>query len=135
MPIQITAEKTFQVGQPTVVESSAPEGLYVAIFEDDNATGYFYALDASHEVQPIQDALHIYNVANISDRDKPSTVKIGWSLDSQKAVLLINGYPHAVFDFSSKQGYCRTGFPASAHNATWGSQGHEWSEDAIELFA
>jgi hypothetical protein len=135
MPIQNTAEHEFLVGQPTVVEGPAPEGPFVAVFEDDESTGYFYALDTSHQSQPIQDALQIYNVANISDRAKPSTVKIGWSLDSQKAVLLINGHPHAVFDFSAKQGYCRTGFPPSAPDGSWASQGHEWREAAIELFA
>lgn len=135
MPIQVTAEQEFLVGQPTVVEGPAPEGPFVAVFEDDETTGYFYALDTSKEDQRIQDALQIYNVANVTDRARPSTVKIGWSLDSQKVALLINGHPHAVFDFSSKQGYCRTGFPPPARNGTWGSQGHEWREAAIELFA
>lgn len=135
MPIQITAEHEFLVGHPTVVEGAAPEGSYVAVFEDDETTGYFYALDTSKRDQPIQDALQIYNVANVTDRAKPSVVKIGWSLDSQKVALLVNGHPHAIFDFSSKQGYCRTGFPPPAADGGWGSQGHEWREDAIQLFA
>jgi hypothetical protein len=46
MPIQLTAEQEFLVGQSTVVEGFAPEGPFVAIFEDDETTGYFYALDA-----------------------------------------------------------------------------------------
>jgi len=135
MPIQITSEREFLVGQPTVIEGPAPEGPLVVVFEDDGSTGYFYALDTSHEGQPIQDALQIYNVTNVSDRAKPSTVKIGWSLDNQKAVLLINGHPHAVFDFAAKQGYCRTGFPPPSPAGAWASQGHEWREAAIELFA
>jgi hypothetical protein len=135
MPIQITAEQEFLVGRPTVVEGAAPEGPFVAVFEDDETTGYFYALDTSKEDQPIQDALQIYNVASVTDRANPSIAKIGWSLDSQKVALLINDHPHAVFDFSSKQGYCLTGFPPAAGDGVWGSQGHEWPDAAIELFA
>jgi hypothetical protein len=71
----------------------------------------------------------------VLDRTKPSTIKIGWSLDNQKAVLLINEYPHAVFDFSAEQGYCRTGFPKLTTGDEWGSHTHEWNEAAIELFA
>ena len=135
MPIQITAEQEFLVGQPTVVEGLAPEGPYAAVFEDDETTGYFYALDTSNDGQPIQNALQIYNVENVTDRETPSVAKIGWSRDSKKVALLINGHPHAIFDFSSKQGFCRTGFPSPAPNSAWGSQGHSWQESAIELFA
>jgi hypothetical protein len=135
MPIQVTAEHQFSVGTTTTVEGAAPDGPFVAVFEDDEDTGYFYALDTSGSGNPIQDALHIYNVANVTDRDKPSVVKIGWSSDSKKVVLLINGYPHAVFDFEVKQGYCRTGFPPSAMAGGWSPQGHKWAEAAIQLFA
>jgi hypothetical protein len=45
MPIHITAEQKFIVGHPTTVEGAAPEGSFVAVFEDDQDTGYFYALD------------------------------------------------------------------------------------------
>jgi hypothetical protein len=137
MPIQITAEREFIVGQATVIEGAAPEGPFIAVFEDDEITGYFYALDTTCEEQPIQDALQIYNVTNVTDHDKPLTVKVGWSLDNKKVVLLINGYSHAVFDFSSKQGYCRTGFPSPspANGSNWSHQSHAWSDVAIELFA
>ena len=103
MAIHVVAEQEFLVGQATVLEGAAPEGHFVAVFEDDGETGYFYALDMSVKQQPIQDAVHIYNVDNVSDRGIPSTVKIGWSTDSTKAVLLINGDPHAVFDFQARQ--------------------------------
>jgi hypothetical protein len=76
--------------------------MLAAVFEDDGRTGYFYALDESLEGNPILDAVHIYNVEDISDAHIPSDVKIGWSEDSQKCVLLINGYPHAAFDFVGK---------------------------------
>ena len=51
MPIVVTAEQEFIVGSPIVVEAFAPEGNYAAVFEDDEATGYFYALDTSPGVR------------------------------------------------------------------------------------
>ncbi len=78
------------------------------------------------------DALHIYNVANVTDRAKPSVVQLVWSRDGLKAALLINRYPHAVFDFESRRGYCRTGFPPP--DKIWTQHSHEWSDDAQELF-
>ena len=134
MPIHVVARQEFLVGQATVLEGAAPEGHFVVVFEDDGVTGYFYALDMSVKQQPIQDAVQIYNVDNISDRDIPSTVKIGWSVDSTKAVLLINDYPHAMFDFQARRGFSRTGFPPGASDGDW-SQDHRWSDDADELFA
>jgi hypothetical protein len=134
MSIQITAEQEIRVGEATVVESVAPEGRYVVVFEDDEETGYFYALDTAADGNPIQDALHIYNVESVSDRDEPSVVAIGWSADSLKAMLLINDYPHAVFDFESKNGYCRTGFPPPMEEGDWACGSHDWEDEAVDLF-
>ncbi|MCO8161830.1 DUF2251 domain-containing protein [Pseudomonas sp. 21LCFQ010] len=134
MTIYLAGESTLQVGTPLVLEAPAQEGPYVVVFEDDEDTGYFYALDTSADGNPIQDALHIYNVSNVSDRNQPSAVKIGWSTDHRKAVLLINDYPHAIFDFDSKQGYCRSGFPEPAGNG-WSQKGHDWDDEALNLFA
>jgi hypothetical protein len=135
MPVQITAEEEFSVGAPTVIEGSAPESHYVAIFEDNGDSGYFYALDPSLEGNPIQDAVHIYNASNLTGRERPSVVKIGWSADSKKVVLLINDFPHAIFDFEAKRGFCRTGFPPLATEGSWSGGSHEWSEVALQLFA
>lgn len=96
MPIYLTAESELHVGQGSVTEAPAEAGTYVVVFEDDEDTGYFYALDTAAEGNPIQDALHIYNVADVSDKHKPSSVKIGWSVDHSKAALLINDYPHLI---------------------------------------
>lgn len=134
MPIYLAAEQVLNVGQALVVEAPAQEGAYVVVFEDDEDTGYLYALDTQSQDNPIQDAMHIYNVADVSDRTKPSTIKIGWSLDHTKAVLLINDHPHAIFDFQAKQGYCRTGFPPPADNS-WSVKGHDWDDAALGLFA
>ena len=135
MPITVTAENELIVGTPLVLEGQAPNKPFIAVFEDDCDTGYFYALDTSKDDNPIQDALHIYDVANITDKGIPSSVKIGWSQDCKKVVLLINNYPHAIFDFEAKRGYCRTGFPPSANGSPWSPNGHEWSDVAINLFA
>jgi hypothetical protein len=133
MAIVATAKQSIRIGKPGHVEGRAPEGQFSAVFEDDGDTGYFYALDYAAGEQPIVDALHVYNVANVADANIPSEVVIGWSLDSTKTVLLIDGHPHAVLDFSAKHGYCRTGFPPAIPNAGW--SGHAWSEQCLELFA
>lgn len=135
MPITVTAESELIVGTPLVVEAQAPQEPFVAVFEDDGDTGYFYALDTSADDNPIEDALHIYNAADVADKEEPSEVKIGWSQDSRKVVLLINGYPHAVLDFEAKRGYCRTGFPPPVEDSPWGVHGHAWNDAAVELFA
>jgi hypothetical protein len=134
MGIIVTAEEEILVGQETVIEGAAPDGRFATVFEDDGGTGYFYALDTQAKENQIQDALHIYNVDNVTDCAKPSVVKIGWSKDSQKAVLLINNYPHAVFDFSTCQGFCRTGFPPARQGGAWSSAGHQWDDSAVDLF-
>ncbi len=103
MTILVTLQAQLIVGEEQVIKSLSPEGMLAAVFEDDGRTGYFYALDESLEGNPILDAVHIYNVEDISDAHIPSDVKIGWSEDSQKCVLLINVYPHAAFDFVGKK--------------------------------
>ncbi len=135
MSINIVAEQEFHVGDPIEIEGTAPEGPFAVMFEDDGDTGYLYALDASMSDDPIQDAVHIYNVKDVTDREQPSVIMIGWSLDSKKAVLLINDYPHAIFDFEASRGYCRTGFPPASQNKNWSMDGHSWNEAAIGLFA
>lgn len=133
MNASIVAEQEIRVGRPVVVEAPAPEGLFSVVFEDDGDTGYFYALELARGTNPVVDAVHIYNVANVSDREIPSQVQIVWAGDGEKALLLINGYPHAIFDFASRRGYCRTGFPPPA-TVGWRDHSHAWSEEALGLF-
>ena len=109
-------EKTFTVGHDTFFESVSPTSLFGVTFEDDLTTGYFYAVDTKSDLQ-ILDALHIYNVADVIDKDKPSKIQIAWSDNGKIASLLINSYCHAIFDFENKTGYCRNGFPES--NGKW----------------
>lgn len=128
----VVAEETLHVGSELVVEGPSPLTSFVTIFEDDGETAYFYALDTASEDNPIVDALHIYNATSVTDRDKPSTVHILWSSDGLKAALLINQYPHAVFDFEAKRGYCRSGFPAP--DERWTRYSHDWDDSSLELF-
>lgn len=128
----IYAETQFTVGAETVLESGSPENSFMVVFEDDGDTGYFYGLDSSRDGNPILDALHIYNVANVTDKHLPSNVQIVWSGDGNKSLLLINGYPHAAFNFVAKRGYCRTNFPPP--DKKWTQYSHEWSDGVLELF-
>ena len=124
---------TFQVGSDVFVAQDAPDGRHSAFFEDDGETGYFYAVDLRPPDNTILDAVHIYNVANVVDRDRPSTLSIVWSEDGAKCALLINGYPHAAFDFAAKRGYCRTNFPNFPNKAerSWAESDHSWSDEAV----
>ena len=125
-------EATLIVGQELVVEGPSPSANVMTVFEDDATTGYFYALDMTIADNGIVDALHIYNAADVTDGDVPSTLRIVWSRDGLKAALLINDYPHAVFDFEVKRSYCRTGFPPPSNN--WSAQSHDWDDAALSLF-
>jgi hypothetical protein len=109
--------QTFQVGANTVIQSDAPGRSCAVVFEDDGETAYFYALDLKHAQDPILDAVHIYTVANVTDRYTSSKLSILWSDDASKCALLINGYPHAAFDFAARRGFCRTNFPNSPNPA------------------
>lgn len=109
-------EETFTVGEETFFDSSSLTTSFGVIFEDDLTTGYFYAISREPEVK-ILDALHIYNVADVIDKEKPCKIQIVWTDDELIASLLINDYCHAIFDFNNKAGYCRTGFPEN--NTNW----------------
>jgi hypothetical protein len=132
MAVDLVAEETITVGQEIVVEGPSPHTPFGIVFEDDGITGYLYGLDFSREGNPIVDALHIYNVAQVTDRDKPSLVQLVWSRDGLKAALMINKSPHAIFDFEARRGYCRTGFPPPSRN--WTEFDHCWHDQAVELF-
>ena len=131
MKAVLDRQDTIVVGTPTLLESSSPTAPFAVMFEDEGDTGYFYALETELE-QPIADALHIYDVSNVKDGHHPSEVKIAWSRDGLKAAVLINDYVHAVFNFESKQGFCRSGFPPP--EAQWSVLGHEWNDEAYNLF-
>jgi hypothetical protein len=132
--VQTTAQSELLVGTPLVLQGAAPSGEYAAVFEDDGETGYFYALNLADSEQPIQNALHIYDVQQVQDREEPSDVRIGWSSDGSAVLLAINGHVHAVFNFSTRQAGCRTGFPPPDGQG-WAPEGHAWRESLLEAFA
>ena len=109
----IHKEQSFTIGQDTFVDSTVENGNAV-VFEDNEETGYFYAISKNDKLT-ILDALHIYNVEDVLNKEKTSIIKILWTKDMTKALLAINSYYHAIFDFNAKGGYCRNGFP-SANN-------------------
>lgn len=130
MAAQFVAEQTLTVGEPAVVEAHSPCSHYLVVFEDDGNSGYLYGLDTHRKDNPVVDALHIYDVAGWTGHQR-SQFRLGWSRDGLKAILTIDGHPHAIFDFESQCGYCRTGFPPIKQ---WSARGHEWDDAAIDLF-
>jgi len=58
--------ETIIVGAEAVIDSCPANTENAVVFEDDRATGYFYALTrySSSEMR-ILDAVHIYNVDNV----------------------------------------------------------------------
>ena len=129
--VTVSPSFTLNVGKQDAFEFKSPQGKLSVVFEDDGDTGFFYALDYSDKSNPIQEAMHIYDVKAVTDKSKPSIVRIEWSADGTKAGLWINDYPHAVFDFAAKQGYCRSNFPQPAK---WNVHDFLWSDNALKYF-
>lgn len=107
----IYEEITLTIGEDTFISSEVDLSRAV-VFEDNEETGYFYAIRRENGME-ILDALHIYDVASIVDKHIPSTLKILWTEDKLKVFLSINNYYHAAFDFRNQAGYCRNAFPNS----------------------
>lgn len=128
----IYAEQEYSVGNELVLDSTSPKTAFAVVYEDNGETAFFYGLDTSREGNPILDALHIFNVVNVTDKNIPSTVQIVWSGDGNKALLLINDYPHAAFNFAEKRGYCRTNFPPA--DKSWSNHSHEWEDEVLLKF-
>ncbi len=119
-----------RAGEAAVLEAPAPRGRYVVVFEDDGETGFFYGLDTSRSDDgPIVDALHIYNVSAVADRDSEYPVEIRWVTDRNRAGLFIAGTCQAVFDFDQKRAVCRSGFPPAGSDFT---TTHDWDEALTE---
>jgi hypothetical protein len=113
--MHLGTEEKITVGTPdTVVDSTAAGGERSVIFEDDGTTGYFYAVRPGAETE-ILDALHVYDVANVADRHLPVKVQLVWDEAWTAALLLINGYGHALYDFQRSAGFCRNAFPAATN--------------------
>ena len=120
------------VGKPTIVEAYADRSPFAAVFEDDGESAYFYGLDTRLGAQPVLDAVHVYNVGALRDRQALNDVEIRWSKDQHRVALLLNGQPHAAFDFAKHRAYCRSNFPPSS---SWSEGGHAWEEGAVDFLA
>jgi hypothetical protein len=126
----INLEEEIRIGDEVVLSSNSSTSKYGVVFEDDGTVGYLYAIEFHGAETNVIDAMHIYNVSSVVDRDKPSTIQILWSDDGLKAALFINSDPHAVFDFVNHQGICRTNFPSPGPNWTR----PEWYDQVFETF-
>ncbi len=126
------ASAEIRVGEPTVIESDAQDYPRGVVFEDDGETGYFYARDYSVEGSLFVDALHVYTVKGVKDAYMPSTLRIIWTYDWQKAALLINDVPHAMFDFGEKCGYSKDEFPEAHPKTGWTRRG--WKDELRDYF-
>ncbi len=85
----------------------------------------------STEGIPVVNALHIYNVNNVVDKNISSKIQVVWSSDGLKALLLINNHPHAAFDFKNKKGYSLTLSPPPL-NDDWVPDS-SWDDDQVWL--
>ncbi len=73
-----------------VLEEIGPQGL-VAVFEQDDATGYLYLTEANYKVRH---ALHVYNREKLSVREQD--VRVIWSATGLRCGVVIGGKLRAV---------------------------------------
>ena len=112
-------ESVITVGVESIIESDSPDGTRGVVFQDDGETGYFYARDYRKLGTLFVDALHIYSVQGVIDRDRPSELKIIWTRDFDAAALLLNQKAHAVFHFGRHCGYSEDPFPEPDPTSGW----------------
>jgi|SRR5215216_1020349 len=131
MSSDVHLSETITIGNPITFDCPSPITSFAVVFEDDGETGYFYGLNLENKKRPVLDALHIYNVKDVLDRDVALKIEIIWSNDGLKSYLAINGFIHAVFDFEARKAYCRTNFPPPDRRFT---NSHKWNDKALDLF-
>ncbi len=111
---------------------------WTVVFEDEGIAGYFYACDRSRETQEegILDAMLIYNVSSLQDREVQRLVAVEWTPDGERAALYLDGTAQALYDFRMHQGYCRLNFPnfLESRGDIWRRNSHAWSEEAVQQF-
>jgi hypothetical protein len=124
-------QQTFVAGEDTFIESLSLENKYGVVFEDDQETGYFYAIEIDPETkqQRILDALHIYETDDGKEK-KQSSLLIIWSKDWLKCALVIDDECHAIFDFKNQGGYNINEFPPP--NAFWTKQERKLTDEIIQ---
>ncbi|SEQ10593.1 DUF2251 domain-containing protein [Basfia succiniciproducens] len=126
--LHLVLEDRHIIGQEKRLGVHSTEQDHLAVvFEDDGETGYFYAIN-TQEAQPVVDSLSVYNVNGIESLQEPRQVQICWSEDGNRAFLLVNGYPHAAFDFTRLIGYNHSKYPLPELGSMWS---HENITDKI----
>lgn len=113
--MKFNIDAQFLIGEDTFLHSFSPDHTVGVAFEDDGQAGYFYAITKSENPE-VLDGLHIYQVEDVTERQLPTRLQIGWNETGLIAALLINGHCHAVFDFGIRAGYSRNGIP---EKGTW----------------
>lgn len=83
--------------------SFSPALPHALVFEDNTETAYFYGLSTEPN-QQVLDALHIYDVGKVIDKNKVCKIQIAWTGDGSIASLLINDYCHVIFTLSIDTG-------------------------------
>ena len=129
--------QTLHVGAPTVIEVFAERTPYGAVLEDEGEVAYFYGIDTRRTDRPVLDSVYLYAVSHVEQHptedlnvEVPCDVEIVWSADQQRVALLLNGHPHAVFDFAGKRAFCRSNFPPASG---WSVSGHAWDDHAADF--
>jgi hypothetical protein len=125
-------KQRFVPGADTWIASDSATSSFGGVFEDDGETAYFYAVDRAKAEGSILDAVHIYDVASLSDRGRESEAEIFWSSDGLKAGLLINERLLAIIDFERRKAYCRGNFPPPG--GEWHAEHRDpWRDDLAAL--
>jgi hypothetical protein len=129
--------QTLHVGALTVIETFADRTPYGAVLEDDGEVAYFYGIDTRRGDRSVLDSVYLYSVSNVVQHptdelnvDVPCDVELVWSADQERVALLLNGRPHAVFDFAGKRAFCRSNFPPASG---WSPSGHAWDDHAVDF--
>ncbi len=108
------------------------------VFEDEGVAAYAYACDRSQETQEqaILDAMLIYNVASLEDRERERLAAVQWSADGVEAVLYLDGTAQALIDFGRHEACCRTNFPnfMESEQDRWRQSSHAWEPARLERF-
>lgn len=111
-------------GPSSYLKSFGGTGFGV-VFEDDGATGYFYA--TNEKADKIFDALHLYDEKSGDRLRLGDDLLIVWNPRLMKVGLFYHGHFHATVDFKNRGSCCRTGFPARV--GTWCKTSHKWDEE------
>ncbi len=120
------------LGNDAFVESFSLENNFGVVFESNDETGYFYAIeiDAATKEHKILDALHIFETEEISKGKKQINIKIIWTKDWLKSALIFDDECHAIFDFEKHGGYNINEFPPP--NSFWTKQERKLTDELIQ---